>query len=235
MTDVVRTLIPEAVVLDGKRLGRHLEHDPRSRSFPADKATALHDIAHKRHSPPFDQGQLGSCTGNAVAGALDTEPIWKTGDPLMNEAAALKIYELATTLDEFAGSYPPDDTGSSGLAACKAARELGLLTSYRHAFGVDHALHALMLHPEVTGVNWYEGFDRPDANGLVKIAGAVRGGHEFEVAELINAAAGLDALVACWQSWGPGYGKSGKFYMTVRTWGELLAEGGDVTVPIRSH
>jgi hypothetical protein len=41
-------------------------------------------------------------------------------------------------------------------------------------------------------------------------------------------------LVGCWQSWGMHYGLHGRFYMTVRTWGELLDADGDVTVPVRN-
>src|SRR5207253_2899673 len=169
-------------------------------------------LDHNRHGVPLDQGSLGSCTGNAVAGALNTEPVWQHGDPLANEDVAVKIYELATTLDAYDGSYPPDDTGSSGLAACKAAKRLGLLTSYRHAFGIDHALGALMLHPVITGVNWYEGFDQPDASGRVEIAGNVRGGHEFEVVSFTPATSTLDGIVGAVNSWGLGYGKSGRFF-----------------------
>ena len=38
--------------------------------------------------------------------------------------------------------------------------------------------------------------------------------------------------VRCWNSWGPGYGLGGRFYMTVDTWAELLADRGDVTIPV---
>ena len=53
------------------RLGRHVEHDPRSRAFSAGTA-AFKTIRHLRHGKAFDQGDLGSCTGNAMAGVLIT-------------------------------------------------------------------------------------------------------------------------------------------------------------------
>ncbi len=63
----------------GRRLGRHVEHDARSRNFPAAVAP-IADVKHVRHGKPFDQGDLGSCTGNAMAGALMTAPYY-TGQP----------------------------------------------------------------------------------------------------------------------------------------------------------
>lgn len=224
-------------VVEGKRLGRHVEHDPRSRAFayeiPAG-AGALVAVEHRRHGGIFNQGALGSCTGNAAAGAKNTEPFYHSGSaPLIYEAGAVDIYSLATRLDGLSdGYYPPNDTGSSGLAVAKAMKQEGMIGSYQHAFDMAAALAALQAGPVITGVNWYEGFDSPDANGLVKIAGQVRGGHEIVARgyQPGQAADGSDALILLDNSWGTGYGKSGSFYWTVATWQQLLAEQGDVTI-----
>jgi hypothetical protein len=95
------------------RLGRHVEHDPRSRAFSAGTA-AIKSVRHTRHGKAFDQGELGSCTGNAMAGVLMTEPLWTRGRNL-TEADAVALYKAATKLDNIAGSYPPKDTGSPGI------------------------------------------------------------------------------------------------------------------------
>jgi hypothetical protein len=63
------------------RLGRHIEHDPQSRAFSVGTA-AVKTVTYKRHGKPFDQGELGSCTGNAMAGVLMTEPLWVPGRDL---------------------------------------------------------------------------------------------------------------------------------------------------------
>lgn len=218
-------------IVDGHRLGRHIEHDPRSRNFrvEVDHAAPLRTVHHRRYGEPFDQGNVGSCTGNAVAGALNTAPLHAAGHHLLTEMDAVALYELATVIDSIPGSYPPDDTGSSGLAVAKAAQEQGLISSYRHAFGIDDALQALMAGPVITGVDWYSAFDSPDASGLVSIDGSVRGGHEFEVL-------GYDAhtqTVVAENSWGVGWGQRGRFRFAVATWAALLADGGDVTVFVR--
>lgn len=211
------------------RLGRHIEHDPRSRNYAfALTGHPLTKVLWPRAGSPLNQGNLGSCTGNAITGVLNTAPFRKNGAKLYTEKEAVRIYELATTLDKISGSYPPDDTGSSGLAVCKAAKQLGLISGYKHAFSLQAALEALMSGPVITGVAWYEGFDTPDPNGLVQISGQVRGGHEFEIL-------GYDPatdLVEAENSWGASWGVKGRFFFTSATWGKLLAQQGDVTVPV---
>jgi hypothetical protein len=234
MTDVdIKTRVIDEEVVSGKPLGRNVRHDPRSWNFPAPRARKIVSVLHKRHGQPFNQGKtLGSCTGNAVAGLLMTEPFWQPGRRL-TERDAVKLYSRATHLDPFKGIYPPEDTGSSGLAAMKAAAEHGYLKSYGHAFGLDHALKTLVLGPVVTGVNWYTSFDRPDKNGRVKKKGHVRGGHEFLVV-------GIDVeekTVRACNSWGPGYADGGYFTFSWDAWDILLDQDGDVTTatPGRPH
>lgn len=221
----------------GKPLGRHIEHDPRSRTFPflstPVAAPPLRTVRWRRYGGVFDQGDLGSCTGNAGCGAMNTLPLHHAGEHLYREADAIELYSEATRLDPYDGEYPPDDTGSSGLAIAKALRARGLITEYRHAFSIDEAVSALMSGPVITGVSWYEGFDHPDVRGRVAIAGQVRGGHEFLAHGYELRPDPLDSLVHCDNSWGNSWGVRGHFTMTARTWGELLDEQGDVTILVR--
>jgi hypothetical protein len=230
-----RQRIDEHPSRHGGRLGRHVEHDERSRAFPVTAAAVtLRTVRHRRYGSIFDQGQLGSCTGNALAGAVNTTPLHRSGVTL-KEADAVKLYEQATVLDGYPGSYPPDDTGSSGLAVCKAGVAAGYLSGYRHAFSITDALAALVAGPVITGVNWHESFDRPDAYGMVSIGGLVRGGHEFVVVAIVKVGATLDGtIVESCNSWGAGWGLRGRFRFTAATWAALLAEQGDVTVPVRA-
>jgi hypothetical protein len=225
-SDIVRRAIPEQQV-EGRRLGRHVVHDPRSRNYEAETAGAVKSVQHKSFGLPLDQGQIGSCTANALCGALDSAPDNKSGKHY-KESDAVKLYELETQLE--GQPYPPNDPGGSGLMVCKAAKQLGWISSYRHAFGIDQALRALTLRPVITGIGWYTSFDSPDSNGLVAIApgATVRGGHEI-------LADGIDApnqLVWFWNSWGTTFGVGGRFCMSFDTWAQLLSEQGDVTVPL---
>lgn len=217
----------------GRRLGRHIEHDPRSRGYPvraAMPAGGLRKVRHRRYGQVLDQGDVGSCTGNAAAGALNTLPLHRRGGRLLREQDAVDLYAAATQVDEFEGGYPPDDTGSSGLAVAKAAKQKGLISGYRHAFSVEDALAALMFAPLITGVDWYESFDTPDPQGLVKVGGQVRGGHEFEVLGFAPGRSLEEGVVEAANSWGPDWGFRGRFRFTVATWRALLAAEGDATV-----
>lgn len=219
------------------RLGRHVEHHEASRQFAA-VHTVIRTAAHVRHCPAFEQGELGSCTGNAMAGALMTEPLYVPGRTLV-EDDAVRLYAKATHLDQVPGAYPPDDTGSSGLAVAKAAKEEGLIVSYHHAFTLNAALAALSQGPVIVGTEWLEGFDEPrliedPSNGSILEAeifasGSSRGGHEY-VLDRIDV--GL-RRVHFTNSWGVTWGKDGGAYMSFDLLAELLKNDGDVVVPNR--
>ena len=221
----IKTRVFHDRVIKGRPLGRVVRQDPRSWNYPAPRAKRIKSVLHKRHGLPFNQGEyLGCCTGNAVAGLLMTDPFFNEGRRL-TERDAVRLYSRATHLDPFKGIYPPTDTGSSGLAAMKAAREHGYIESYGHAFGLDHALKTLVLTPVVTGVNWYDGFDHPSKFGRVKKKGPITGGHEFIVV-------GIDVdekLVRACNSWGPDWADGGYFTFSWDAWEALLHEDGDVT------
>lgn len=221
--DLVAIDLVETVV-DGKRLGRHVRHDPRSLEYPAAMASGLVTVRHERHVPVFDQGSVGSCTGNAEAGCVSTGPFTQRCD----EKDARALYAAATHLDNVKGVYPPNDTGSSGLAVMKVAKNLHWINGYTHAFSLTHALHALVLGPGITGLTWLTGCDAPDAHGVVRYEGSVRGGHEVELVGLDVAA----SLVWFANSWGSGWGLGGFFAMSFDDYAKALADNGDATFPV---
>ena len=209
-----------------RRLGRHVEHDPRSRGFAlAPHPAPIVTKTWTRHCAPFDQGEIGSCCGNAMAGLLMTEPFFVAGRALTEEDA-VRLYKLATRLDKIPGHYLPDDTGSSGIAVAKAAHHMGLLGGgYRHAFGFHAACAALQRGPIIVGINWYEGFDKPEGpRAELVIGGDVRGGHEVEIHAIDVERRELRIV----QSWGPEWGDHGYCVVSFDTFDRLLEEDGDV-------
>lgn len=214
-----------------RRYGRHVEHDPRSRAFPARVVDPRHrDTVLWRHfGPVLDQGGLGACTGFALVQCLNSGPYAAAGRPLLGAADAKRLYAAATVIDGIPGQYPPDDTGSSGLAVCKAGKAEGLLRGYRHAFGLDHLLGALQRGPLMVGTGWTASMSRPDSVGMVAVHGRVVGGHEYVVL-------GVDyrgKWLICLNSWGPTFGLSGTFKVRLADMDALLERQGDVTVPRR--
>lgn len=228
-SESVRVILPERAV-SGKPLGRHINHDPRSRSYLAERSPRLASVRHSSSGLPLRQADDHSCsTAHSLCAVLNSSPNNRQTRPPLTEQDALRIYHQARILE-----YPDGDgaiPGSSALMACKAARSLGLISSYEHAFGLRHALEALVLRPVTTGFGWYTSFDSPDPRtGLVEVTrgATIRGGHEV-VAHAVD----LEArLVWFWSSWGPDFGLGGRFCMTFATWERLLEEQGDVTVPV---
>jgi hypothetical protein len=220
-------LIPEHASKRGGRLGRHVHFDDRSWDYPVllKKGAAIETRTWARTLKAFDQGELGSCTGNGAVGVICTDPYKKAG-VRYSEALARKIYTEASHHDTIVGAWPPKDTGSTVLAAMKALRSLGFTKGYRWCFSLDDVLKTLStLGPVEVGLNWYEGFDKPDAKGLVKVGGAVRGGHAFELL-------GVDAekkLVWAINSWGPDWGLKGRFAFSWKDLDRLLHEQGEAS------
>lgn len=226
------------------RLGRRVEHDPRSLAYAHGvlPKTAIKSVDWTRRAPIFDQGNLGSCTGNAATGLLGTDSAARAGlttvvladDPNaswpVDENLAVEVYKLATTLDNITGSYPPDDTGSSGIGAAKALKKLGLATGYTHAFSLDALKSALQSGPVMVGTVWLESMFDPDLKtGFVKVdrKSQVAGGHEY----VLSAYDATRQAFRIDNSWGASWGARGSAWITEADIQWLLAQQGDVTVP----
>lgn len=218
------------IVVPGKPLGRHVNHDPRSLAYQVAEATSPASASWTRRVGVFDQGDVGSCTGNAAAGVLGTDPFYVTiGTLTDDEAEALKLYSAAETIDGD-GPYPPNDNGSSGLSVAKAAKNAGLISGYLHMTSVAAAQTAIQAGPFIVGSDWYTGMDSPSSTGLVEATGTVRGGHEYEC-YAYDAAADLWWF---WNSWGLTFGVGGRFCYSSATLAKLLKADGDATsfVPV---
>lgn len=236
-------LHPETMV-EGKRLGSHFHKDSRSLDHPVAELiqgyqtdpTKLTSKQWHRHVAPFDQGNVGSCTGNACAGMLATDPLWEHKGPdghvmyYSESRLCLPLYEEATRIDGLGDPYPPNDRGSSTLGVLKAAKALGHISSYKWAFGLVDALNTLALQSAIiTGVLWYEGFDAPTPDGELIIGGNVRGGHEL-VLDRIDVSR---RRVYGHNSWGKSWDDHGKFWWSWDTFEVLLHDQGEVGVGIR--
>lgn len=224
------------------RLGRHVHHDSRSLDhlfLPKDAKPKKVNTDWTSSTGPLNQGQVGSCTGNATAQWLNTDfadafraLVHKTG--FLTEADALKIYSLGTTLDSEPGSYPPDDTGCDGVSVAKAAERLGYLGSYQHTVSFSSAQAALEKTPYIQGSVWTSKMFNP-VNGLVTVGkindSTVQGGHEY----LAKGIDWTEEVIVYRNSWGdtdawPGCKPGGYFAIGFKDVEALLNNQGDVTV-----
>ena len=231
---VFRDRIPDAPG-NPYRLGRHIHHDSRSAAYAIAGAPASTLVSKRwaRRVPVFDQGNVSSCTGNAAAGWLGTDDATRQGlttwqGQPVDERLAVALYSDATSVDDYPGAYPPDDTGSDGLSVAKALQAAGQCSGYQHAFSLQAALTALStLGPVMFGTEWLQGMFDPDPDGRLRLTGAVAGGHEYLVDEI-----DVDRQrVWLTNSWGTSWGMEGRAYLTWADATRLLGQQGDVTVP----
>lgn len=235
MSEIYRRAILEQVVIPDRRLGRHVHHDEKSKDFVAETAATVKSVLHTSLGLPIDQAAVGACTGDALVGAGNSKPNLKSTAPARTQKDAYAVYATETRLE--GAPWPPNDPGGSGLMVCKAGKQMGWLSSYRHAFGLEMGLRALVLRPVIIGIDWYDSFDHPDKNGLVTLpnSATIRGGHEIVLTQIIADR----ELVGAVQSWGPKWGVpdkaagllGGRFYIPFAVLDTLLQNQGDVTVP----
>jgi hypothetical protein len=212
--------------------GRRVEHDPASLGYPARKATATGTKRWPHRGPILDQGNVGGCVGWTTGDLLNTAAFWplrrrRHGGKWYQDADCLEFYSGATRNDEWpAAEYPPVDEGTSALGAAKYLKSLGLITRYEHAFGLAHTRRALQLAPAMLGINWREAMDYPRPDGTVEVAGDVIGGHEVALLGVDERRRALE----CLNSWGPEFGRRGRFWIPFDGADELLDDDGDVLI-----
>ena len=110
---------------------------------PAARVAAPGDVSWPVAGKILDQGPFGACDGFAVSGLLG-------GD----DTEAMRIYALATKIDEYPGSFPTKDTGTSAPAAMRAAEKLGLIKGFKTVHSASGALDALLRRPLVVEIKW---------------------------------------------------------------------------------
>lgn len=220
-------------------LGRHVNHDPASKAYGFDASGVTpKSVRHQRFIPVLNQGNLGSCTGNAMTGLLGSGAFFpalkpqtlSTTDADFDEQVAVNLYSAATKLDGYKGQYPPTDTGSDGLSVAKAAQKNGWVSGYQHTFDFNTFLAALSLQPVIAGIDWYSSFETPAADGGLAIAATayVEGGHEIVLDELDVE----NQRIWFTNSWGADWAAQGRAYFTFADFEKLLASDGDVVVPV---
>jgi len=224
-----------------RRLGRHQVHDvldampERDAAHLVDIFAPIKTVSHQEFVPPFDQGQVGSCTANAALGTLVTAPFGKRG-VVCTEADALSLYELETALDnsQIPGSYPPDDTGSTGPWSMMALEKQGKIRSFTHTRSAHHALLLLNNGPISIGVTWFSSMftpvQLPSGQPAIHVDpnSGVAGGHQV----CIVANDTKNRLVYVRNSWGTGWGDDGHAWLSWADLALLFNDGADCVQPV---
>ncbi|MFF3516128.1 hypothetical protein [Streptomyces sp. NPDC002573] len=248
------------------KLGRHQVLDARSLQWVHEHTGAvLKPTSHTPRVPVLDQEDLfaqgirvsqvvpraedvdalGSCTGNggtaAVSLLLDDTEAKAVGLDLADakgaEEWAIGLYADATGVDDTDGRFPPNDTGSSGLAIAKVLKRRGLVGHYRHATTATAVASLLQSGGVLYGTPWFKAWFEPDRYGFVDgsnwSSSPVVGGHEICLVALervVQDHAGRiepEATVVRFRnSWSRSWGDDGDGLMTLATY-QLLRRYAD--------
>lgn len=226
---------------DRPRLGRHLELDGRSLAYLTEGDPAMASVQIRPTEwlcplPVLDQGHIGSCTGHAGVEALAAlyastgRSLMLDGrtlgdDPVQDELFALDVYHLATVADGFQGTYPPDDSGSSGLGVCRALKKAGLIGRYTWATSLHAIGLAFQRGGQIIGMPWLEAMFQPAADGFIDhdphwSDSGVAGGHELylEALEAWDDRDPARVIIRFRQSWGASWGDHGSGRMRGSTY-----------------
>jgi hypothetical protein len=217
-------------------LGRKKEHDPRSRNFRVmqlSRNETPNVVFWEHFGVVLNQKNLGACTGFAGTHCLMTAPFRKRERTLYSFFAK-NLYSQATELDQWEGTWPPDDTGSSGLAVMKAMQARGYIKQYIWGFGIDDLDQGLANGPMMVGTDWHESMFDPDQNGLVTVSGSAVGGHEYLCLGREN---DYYHFLNSWSRyWGvpskAAHTSGGSFWMQRGDFARLLENGGDCVQPV---
>lgn len=227
------------------RLGRHKRWDSRSRNFFIPEASSFRDIQEVEHPcyiPILNQGQLGSCTGNAGTENMASNDLWPavmnilfTTDTAANEKFAVQLYSDATVIDPYQGTYPPTDTGSDALSIATVLKNRGLISGYQHGNSLLSTLTGLQSRAMMTGTEWRGDMFNPTSDGQIKVTGNVEGGHEYLLWKVDVANKRIWMRNSWGTNWGvgyKGYASGGLAWMTWDDYESLLNADGDSTLLI---
>jgi hypothetical protein len=241
---VSHSVLIQHIDQNDSRLGRHVEHDSRSWDFAVTAETPAKpvDVFWGDQAPILNQGNVGGCVGFTGADFLNTDFAKQVrhahnSDQFYGNDEGLTLYHDATVADNIKGTYPPDDTGSSGLGLAKALVKLGLIKSYQHAFTWAHFQAAIAVQPVAVGTLWTNDMFKPNKDGVIKVGSLsddnIAGGHEYMIRG-ISYTKNLVLMRNHWDySWSPhtsGQKLPGEAWISIPDFQELLANQGDVTV-----
>ena len=162
----------------------------------------------------LNQEKDGACGAFAATHLLMSEP--KIGDPKeYTSAYARALYFEAQRHDSYpGGEYPGADPvmpGTSILAVARILKATNRVKSYEWAFSLKELILGIGYQgPAVVGTPWFESMSYPDAKGLVQPRGEMVGRHAYTIYGVHI----KNRMFSCLNSWGPGWGISGRFQVS---------------------
>lgn len=207
--------------------GLRIVFDDRSRDYPIRILLDPTAAPVSKRWPCYtrlDQDGVGACVGFAWSNELAAEPVSVKG---VDNDLGFRIYREAQKVDEWPGEAYE---GTSVLAGAKIVQQMGYMSEYRWAFGVQDVVDTLSQHgPVVFGVPWYGSMYTPQPDGRLTISGVASGGHAI-IGDELDVPRGRIWLL---NNWTKGWGIDGRAWMPIEDWDKLLRQGGQACVPVK--
>jgi Papain family cysteine protease len=161
----------------------------------------------------LDQGQTNHCVGFGWAAWGDCAPVEDT----YQNADGNAIYYQCKTVD----GQPGLENGSSVRSGAKVMQGRGRLGAYVFGSTTGDIKQWVTSHgPVVIGSDWTQDMFQPDADGIVRPTGLVKGGHCYLLL-------GYDPDTDLFEfdnSWGTSWGVGGRFFMSAADFDALVVQ-----------
>jgi hypothetical protein len=164
----------------------------------------------------LDQGQTGHCVGFGWSGWVDAAPV----EGVYQNADAHALYYECKVID----GEPHAENGSTVRSGALAVRARGRLAAFAFAGStreIDEWIN--QQGSVVVGTNWTEDMFQPDADGYVRPTGQTAGGHCYVMIDRLD----REDAYLFQNSWGAGWGLSGRFKMKISDFAGLLGDDGE--------
>lgn len=198
--------------------GRRYEKDERDLQFPFELVplTLINKSKYWNTGPVLNQGNKPHCVAFAWKQFLQASP-HRQGKHLKEDF----IYELAQQRDQWPGE---DYNGTSVRAGAKVMSRLGFINNYLWARSAEK-IKDWVCHtsPVVMGTLWFQDMFNPDDKGFVTPTGGQAGGHAYLCIGYSHKRKAFRFI----NSWGKGWGQSGRFWMKEEDVQFLIENNGE--------
>lgn len=211
-------------MIETRGLGRRPAPDERDRGYPMRAALPREmppNTRYWRGGQILNQGPYPHCVGYAWRQWMNSAPIMTRQQ---SGPDAVRIYGEAQKVDEWPGE---GYDGTSVRAGVKVLQSLGHVEQYLWAWDMPTIRDFVLLRgPVVLGTVWTSQMFTPDRAGFLWAFGDEVGGHAYMA---IGYSSERKAF-RCVNSWGRGWGQSGRFWLhegemakLMERWGEACA------------
>ena len=182
--------------------------------------TIAKEVVWDYPSQSLDQGETPHCVGFSMANFGINSPI----NTMYTNQDGHDFYYMCKVVD----GRPGVEEGSYVRSGAKVLKDVGRIDAYAFAPSIEVIKWWLFNRGSViVGTIWTEEMFLPNSENIIKIGGAVVGGHAYLLNEWRE-----DNYIGIQNSWGEGWGENGKAYISAEDFGKLFTYGGEALAAV---